>query len=109
MYKDVPKDRRPRLRPKSAFSCMPPVHGADLKGPLRVDLTRSPHRLAMTAICAKPTAGGDVDSGHIGRRDLDLSDAAGLSWRVGGYRCSLDAWVRSQPYADFFPAASRAL
>ena len=53
------------------------------------------------AICAKPTAGGDVDFGRIGRRDLDLSDAAGL--------CSLDAWVRSQPYADFIPAASRAL
>jgi hypothetical protein len=27
---------------------------------LRVDLTRSPHRLAMTAICAKATAGVDV-------------------------------------------------
>jgi hypothetical protein len=24
----------------------------DIGGPLRIDLTRSPHRLAMTAICA---------------------------------------------------------
>jgi hypothetical protein len=48
------------LRPKTAFSPFPPVDEADLERVLRVDLTRSPHRLAMTAICAKPTAGVDV-------------------------------------------------
>jgi hypothetical protein len=46
--------------------------------PLRVGLTHSARPSAMAAICAKPTAGGDVDSGHIGRRDLDFSDVAGL-------------------------------
>ena len=33
---------------------------ADLEGPLGVDLTRSPHRLAMTGICAFRSAGVDV-------------------------------------------------
>jgi hypothetical protein len=41
----------PRLQPTTAFQRFLPVHRADLKGRLRVDLTRSPHRLAMTAIC----------------------------------------------------------
>ena len=41
-----------RLQPKSAFSCFPPVHTIGPEGQLRVDLTRSPHCLALTAICA---------------------------------------------------------
>ena len=78
MYKDVPKDRRPRLRQKSAFWCIPPVHGADLKGPLRVDLTRSPHRLAMTAICAqRPSTAASsnrMTPPHRGRSGPDCTD-----------------------------------
>jgi hypothetical protein len=31
------------LQPKTAFSRLPPIHRADLKGQLRVDLTRSPN------------------------------------------------------------------
>jgi hypothetical protein len=48
IYKDVPKDRRPRLQPKSAFSCIPPVHRADLKGQQRVDSGCLTGRLAGT-------------------------------------------------------------
>ena len=41
---------------RSAFDLFrrkPPVHGTGPKGALRVDLTRSPRRLAMTAPCAE--------------------------------------------------------
>jgi hypothetical protein len=43
-----------------AFRRFSSVHRVNLEGQQRVDLTRSPHRLAMTAICAKETAGVDV-------------------------------------------------
>ena len=45
--------RNRRLRPKTAFSRFPPVHGADPEGQQRVDLTRSPSRRRMTAICVR--------------------------------------------------------
>jgi hypothetical protein len=38
-----------RLQPKTAFSRLPPIHWADLKGQHRVDLTRSPSCQRMTA------------------------------------------------------------
>jgi hypothetical protein len=38
-----------RLQPKTAFSRLPLVHRADLKGRLRVELTRSRNDPAMTA------------------------------------------------------------
>jgi hypothetical protein len=41
------------LQPKIVFSRFPLVHKADLKGPLRVELTRSPIHRRMTAFCAK--------------------------------------------------------
>jgi hypothetical protein len=41
-----------RLRPKSASSRFPSVHGADLEGQQRGDLTRSPRGPCMTALCA---------------------------------------------------------
>jgi hypothetical protein len=48
--KNDPLWRKHCIRPTSAFSRSAPVPRPDLEGPLRVDLTRSPHRLAMTAI-----------------------------------------------------------
>jgi hypothetical protein len=41
-----------RLQPRSAFSSFSLVRLVDLEGQLRVDLTRSLHRSAMTAFCA---------------------------------------------------------
>jgi hypothetical protein len=85
MYKDVPKDRRPRLRPKSAFSCIPPVHRADFKGPLRVDLTRLPNRPATTAICALRSCTavvfpwGDPLKHHRRRHAMGFTPGVGLS------------------------------
>jgi hypothetical protein len=43
----------PRLQPKSALSCFPPIHWAGPKGQQRVELAHSPDRPAMTAKCAK--------------------------------------------------------
>jgi hypothetical protein len=40
----------PRLKPKTAFSCLPSVHRSDREGQQRVALTRSPSR-RMTAVC----------------------------------------------------------
>src|SRR5208337_2204671 len=42
----------PRLQPKPAFSRFPPVHRVDLEGQQRVELTRSPCRRGMAAMCA---------------------------------------------------------
>jgi hypothetical protein len=50
----------PTLSAKVRFLALPVVRRADLECPLRVDLTRSPRRLAMTAMCAYRTAGVDV-------------------------------------------------
>jgi hypothetical protein len=44
--------RNQRLQPKPAFSRFASVRRPDLEGQQRVDLTRSLHRSAMTAICA---------------------------------------------------------
>ena len=44
-----------RLLPKTAFSRLPPVQGAELVGQLRVDLTRSLFRRGMSAVCAFET------------------------------------------------------
>ena len=47
------------LSPKTAFWLLSAVHTADLEGPLRVDLIRSPNHPAATASCALLPAGVD--------------------------------------------------
>jgi hypothetical protein len=42
--------RNRRIRAKTAFKRIPTVRKTNLKGQLRVDLTGSPQRLAMTGI-----------------------------------------------------------
>jgi hypothetical protein len=52
--------RNRHFQPRAAFSRFPPVRWADLKGPLRVGLTRSPSRPRTAATCAFLPAGIDA-------------------------------------------------
>jgi hypothetical protein len=64
-FADPPSDdrfwRNRRLRPKTAFSRLPLVHGADLEGHQRVDFARPRHHRRTRAICALQTVGVDVE------------------------------------------------
>jgi hypothetical protein len=42
-----------QFTPRPAFSRLPTVHRAELKGQQRLDLTHSAHPWAMTAICVR--------------------------------------------------------
>jgi hypothetical protein len=66
------------FQPKTALSGFPPVHRADLEGQERVEVTRSPSRRRMTAVCAKLTAGVDaaVDVAAGGKTPVHLGAMA---------------------------------
>jgi hypothetical protein len=75
----------------TAFRRMPPVHGTDREGPLRVELTRSPHRLAMTYLrkAAVPLRARNgpprfaaLEIGANGSRRVAISDDCRRSYRV---------------------------
>ena len=76
---------------KTGFSRSTPVHRTNPEGQLRVDLTRSPHRLARTAICAHRTADVDVkrrlriatvgcSRGKAAIRGAGLNGVRGTGW-----------------------------
>jgi hypothetical protein len=63
----VPKKKRlllvqpTRHQPKTAFSRLPPLHRADLEGPLRVRFGAFARLCRMSAICAEGTSRIEVD------------------------------------------------
>jgi hypothetical protein len=66
----VPKKKRlllvqpTRHQPKTAFSRLPPLHRADLEGPLRVRFGAFARLCRMSAICALRPAIALCSSGH---------------------------------------------
>ena len=68
--------RNRRLQLKTAFSRLPPVHRADLKGQLRVDLTRSQLSQGTAALCAFRPAGVDIG------RSLRIATVVAI-WEAG--------------------------
>jgi hypothetical protein len=69
-----------RVQPKSASSPFPPVHGAGLEGPVRVDLARSPSRRRVATICANWTVGVDVERTY---RTVALDASIGRKATIG--------------------------
>jgi len=90
----VPKKKRlllvqpTRHQPKTAFSRLPPLHRADLEGPLRVRFGAFARLCRMTAICAiRPKTRVDVQRTlqTAGRRQrLDNDNPASGSVRDNG-------------------------
>ena len=80
--------------PTLGFSPLPPVQSAHLERVLWVDLTRSPHRLAMTAICAKLPLRSTLQIAVFNRNRVLLSPVGPdtprrLGWMIGAARdCS---------------------
>jgi hypothetical protein len=69
--------RNGRLQPKSAFSRLPPVHGGDLEGQLRVELTSSPSRQRMAGFLRQADIGFPGASCSEPPIDLDQLRSAG--------------------------------
>ena len=61
-----------RHQPKTAFSRLPPLHRADLEGPLRVRFGAFARLCRMSAICAFRPAGIGVEPRHSIARDEGL-------------------------------------
>jgi hypothetical protein len=98
--------RNCRVPPASAIWCTPTVHRTNCEGALRVDLTCSPTRRRMAAICAhRPKTGVETLSSHCRSRGFGNGVVEAGVTNVGRPRSQLS--FPAPPQSRAFPASAR--